>query len=275
MQKKLLLNRETLQTKLLEATPEDFRLLEHAYKKIYRPAFTQPDHRERLGDLKEYLETKSATPSAQEYNILVATHQAQRYEIPVGIATANRLTDSGITIAFFEYAAVHPAYRGQGLWSTLTKERVKVVDQQADKLNTKLVAIFTETEKPSLTSAEQSLSEERKSELLQRRAIRRNLLRKLRFSEDAEDKYSQLDFDYVQLPLRDIARSVHNLDLLVRFDPEYRQNFLPLGVPRELMLQCLKMYLASFQVAYDYRQHLDFKKMRKEIEKQSVRLKEL
>ena len=258
------LDQESVQTTLLEANPEDFRLLAKAYRNIYQPAFPEADQRERLTDMKSYIQTNQA--NAQQYLILVTNHQsASGYERPVGIATANRLTNADATIAFFEHAAIHPSYRGQGLWSTITKARTEVVQQQAQQYDTKLAAIFAETEKPTLTLEEQTLPEERRTQTLEKRLNRRELFRKIRFSEDPQDKYYQLDFNYVQLPVRDHAQSITNLDLLVRFDPESRDNYLASGVPGTLLQQWLEMYFASFEVEYNYREHPDFVKMENEL----------
>lgn len=259
------LNRETLQTKLLEAIPEDFRLLERAYWNIYQPAFPQADHRERLADLKNYVQTNQPQAN-QEYDVLVATHTSTTgHERPVGVATANRLTDAGITIAFFEYAAIHPSYRGQGLWGTITRARTRFVEQQAEELNTKLFAVFAETEKAALTQEEKTLPLEKVAELLKRRIVRRELFRRIRFSDDPDDKYYRLEFNYIQLPLRDNAYSICDLDLLARFDPEDREKYLTFGIPGEKLLQCLQMFFNSFEVRYNYREHPDFTQMEKEL----------
>jgi GNAT superfamily N-acetyltransferase len=248
MIKKLLLNRETLQTKLLEATPEDFHLLDRAYRNIYRPAFPKADHRERLADMKKYIETNSPQ---QEYQVVITQHTSSAgYQRPISIAAANCLSDPDLTIAFFEYAAVHPSYQGQGLWGSITKARTGFAEEKAEGLGTKLAAIFTETEKSHLFSG-------------------------IRFSDDPEDRYYRVDFKYIQLPVREDAQSVHNLALLARFNPESREQYLTEGLPGEVMLHFLHLYFNSFQVRYDYREHPDFLQMKEEIEKESVRLKEL
>lgn len=245
MSRTMRLNRETLQTRLIEATSQDFHLLERAYKNIYRPAFPQVDHRERLVDMKGYIKTNSAK---EEYQILITQHTSSAgYQRPIGIATANCLSDSELTIAFFEYAAVHSSYQGQGLWSSITRARTRFVEEKAEELGTKLAAIFTETEKS-------------------------HLFDKLRFSDDQEDKYYHIDFKYIQLPVREDAESVHNLVLLARFNPEDRQGYLASGIPGKVLLHYLHMYFDSFQVGYDYQQHPNFRKMEEEIKGRKVLL---
>lgn len=259
------LHKDSLQTKLVRATTDDFELLQRAYRNIYHAAFPQADHRERLADMMNYIQTNTSEAN-QEYLILIANHvSAAGFQRPVGIATANRLSDPTSTIAFFEHAATHPSYRGQGLWSAITKARTMAVQQQAEQRDTKLAAIFAETEKPILSIEEKNLPAETTAPLLQRRIARRELFRKIRFSDDPEDKYYRLEFNYVQLPLRDAAASISNLDLVVRIDPEQRQEYLSSGIPGAVLSAWLQMYFASFEVEYDFREHPDFKKMENEL----------
>ena len=265
MSRLLSLNKETLQTKLIEDNPEDFRLLKRAYQNIYLPAFPEAAHRERLADMIHYIKTNR--PEAdQEYLVLISSHiSAEDYQRPVGIATANRLSNQNSTIAFFEHAAIHPSYRGQGLWSAITKARTAAVQQQAAQRNTGLAAIFAETEKPILTIEEQDLPLGTRSKLLKKRLERRELFRRIRFSEESDDKYYQLNFNYLQLPVRDSAQSISNLDLVVRVDPQQRQEYLSSGIPGALLSQWLQMYFNSFEVSYNFREHPEFIKMKSQL----------
>ena len=246
MSRRMLVNPETVETKLV--TTEDFPLLDRAYAEIYLPAFPKADQRESLADLKRYIQHNSST---EEYQILITQHTSPAgYQRPLSIATANYLSDSEITIAFFEYAAVHPSYQGQGLWGSITKARTRFVEEKAKELNTTLAAVFTETEKP-------------------------HLFGRMKFSDDPNDTYYHLDFDYVQLPVRDDAQPVHNLALLARFAPEEREQYLHGGIPSELMLRCLHLYFNSFEVEYDYREHPGYKQMEEEIKQSNIRLLKL
>lgn len=246
MSRRMLVNPETVETKLV--TTDDFILLDRAYTRIYLPAFPKADQRESLTDLKKYIQHNSPL---EEYQILITQHiSSAGYQRPLGMATANCLSDAEITIAFFEYAAVHPSYQGQGLWNSITRARTRCVENKASTVNTALAAIFTETEKPHLFSS-------------------------MKFSDAPEDTYYHLDFNYVQLPVRDDAQSVHNLSLLARFASEERDQYLQEGISPELMLRCLHLYFNSFEVEYDYREHPDFKQMEKEIKQGNVRLRKL
>jgi GNAT superfamily N-acetyltransferase len=177
------------------ARKSDIELLRTFYEDCFIPEFPNPDERESLEVLENYLQLKeTGWYGKNNYHILVVLDG----EKPVGGSITDYLVEPNAGV--IEYLVVQPEHRGQGLGRRLLEETERLLHVDADKgRNRPLDWIVAEMDDPYLTPGPTS-------------GIDHFSLARIWHNMG----YQLLDFPYLQPALSSDKKPVENLSMIVK-----------------------------------------------------------
>jgi GNAT superfamily N-acetyltransferase len=187
----------------LTNSAEDFQILRHFYRECYVLEFPDPNERESLENMEQYLNLKErGWYGKNNYHIVIAT-QAEQY---IGGVVADFLAEANTGV--IEFIFVLPQFRQQGIGKTLlTDIESRLVADAQIFLGIDLDCIVAEMNDPFQPSeVEDNLNPVRRSRLWDKWG------------------YGVLDFPYIQPALSEEQQPVFNLLLLAKiFNPNWQQ----------------------------------------------------
>ncbi|MGR3278063.1 GNAT family N-acetyltransferase [Acaryochloris marina NIES-2412] len=209
--------------KIIELTDskKDSKTLENFYQEIFVKEFNNPNERESLKNMMNYLKLKSqGWYEKNNYHILVATNETK--VIAGLIADYLALTNSGV----IEFIVVSKNFRLQGIGSTILKKAQEILFEDAIRNNNfKLDFIIGEIEDPyKLTSPAQDVDPISRSEIWHKWGFR------------------GVDFPYIQPALSKSQKSLTDLLLIVKIFRQEWLNPFPI-IPSKIVKLFVREYL--------------------------------
>ena len=182
---------------------DSLELFKDFYDSVYVSEFPDPDERESLTNICEYLGRKRAGwYGANNYHVLVATVEGGR---PVGCAIADYLAEPDA--ATLEFLTVSPSWRRCGIGRALRSRMENLLADDAERTNKRLDYIVAEMNDPRRTDPAADNMDPVERTLLWHRW-----------------GYRLIDFDYVQPALSPTQAPVRTLRLIVRIRTDLDQD---------------------------------------------------
>jgi N-acetylglutamate synthase-like GNAT family acetyltransferase len=124
----------------------DRRLLSRLYRDLYEKEFPDPDERESLENILDYLGKKrSGWYERNNYHVLALLKEGN----PVAVSICDYFAEPNAGV--IEFLAIHPGWRKQGLGAKILKMTEQVLEQDALRAGNELSVILAEMEDPYKT----------------------------------------------------------------------------------------------------------------------------
>lgn len=185
--------------------PDSFELFKEFYDSVYVSEFPDPDERESLTNIFEYLSRKrTGWYGANNYHVLLATVEDR----PVGCTIADYLVEPDA--ATLEFLTVSPPWRRCGIGKALRSRMENLLADDAKRANKHLDYVVAEMNDPRRTDLAADNMDPVERALLWHHW-----------------GYRVIDFDYIQPALSPMQAPVRTLRLIVRIRAALDQDRIP------------------------------------------------
>ena len=203
----------------LTNSPQDKALLRHFYRELYAYEFPDPNERESLENMEQYLDLKAqGWYGENNYHIIIFFQDGK----PIAGVIADFLAKANTGVV--EFLVVAPEFRKGKIGKALLKYTENLLVEDAKKLGRELDCIVGEMNDPfQTTQAKDNLDPARRALIWHKWG------------------YGGLDFPYVQPALSESQQPVGNLLLIAKIFREAWSRAIPSKTVRDIVQEYLRL----------------------------------